>query len=345
MPVTAPAGPRTAPAVATRPAAAPGALAGRLRGRLQRQAVPAVLVLPVLVSSVLFPSFGTLDNARSIAVQTSFPAIVALGMTLVILPGGIDLSVGSVFALGGVPAAWASQWGIVPALPPPLPDGFHRRIWRAVPTADGAGVGLHLYSPHGDMGFPGALDLTATYRLAGPGTLAVDCRAVTDRPTVVNPTNRACFNLAGHGAVHDHVRELSADRDLPVTAEGIPYGPPEPVAGTPFDLARPVRLGGRIAAGHPQVRAVGGLGHCGVLRSAGPGELRHAATLAEPAVGDRAGRTGLHGQQPRRHPARCRRPAAAAARRDLPGDPAPAGLAQPPRVPEHGAAARRGLPH
>nr|WP_257019214.1 ABC transporter permease [Streptomyces sp. TLI_235] len=117
-PAVVPAGP--APAATTRPAPGPGALPGRLLGRLQRQAVPAVLALLVLVSSVLFPSFGTLDNARGITVQTSFLAIVALGMTLVILTGGIDLSVGSVFALGGVLAAWASQWGVVPALLLPL---------------------------------------------------------------------------------------------------------------------------------------------------------------------------------------------------------------------------------
>ncbi|WP_030263765.1 aldose epimerase family protein [Streptomyces sp. NRRL B-24484] len=167
------------------------------------------------------------------------------------------------------------------------PDGFHRRVWRAAPTDDGAGVELSLHSPHGDMGFPGALDLTATYRLAAPGTLAIDYRAVTDRPTVVNPTNHAYFNLAGQGTVHDHLLELSADHYLPVTAEGIPYGPPEPVAGTPFDFGRPVRLGGRIADGHPQVRAADGLDHCWVLRGAGAGELRHAATLAEPSAGRR----------------------------------------------------------
>ena len=44
--------------------------------------------------------------------SSSFLAIVALGMTFVIITGGIDLSVGSVFALGGVLAAWGSQYGI-----------------------------------------------------------------------------------------------------------------------------------------------------------------------------------------------------------------------------------------
>ncbi len=47
-------------------------------------------------------------------------AIVAIGMTFVIISGGIDLSVGSVFALGGVVGAWASQYGVLVGLAVPL---------------------------------------------------------------------------------------------------------------------------------------------------------------------------------------------------------------------------------
>ena len=92
----------------------------RILSLVRRQGVLAVLLLVVAVSSIVYPSFGTLDNARGVTVQASFLAVVALGMTLVIITGGIDLSVGSVFALGGVLAAWASQWGLVPALLLPL---------------------------------------------------------------------------------------------------------------------------------------------------------------------------------------------------------------------------------
>ncbi|WP_329129993.1 ABC transporter permease [Streptomyces sp. NBC_01476] len=110
-----PAGPPPAPIAALRPS-------GRQRAAelLQRQGALAVLVLLCLVSSFLFSAFPTLDNTRGITIQASFPAIVALGMTLVIITGGIDLSVGSVFALGGVLAAWASQYGFLPALLLPL---------------------------------------------------------------------------------------------------------------------------------------------------------------------------------------------------------------------------------
>ncbi|MFD7496175.1 ABC transporter permease [Streptomyces sp. NPDC059832] len=117
--------PRKSPAAsehgAPRPAAGSDpALAQRLVGLLQRQGVLAVLLTVVIVASFVYPTFATLDNARGVTVQASFLAVVALGMTMVIITGGIDLSVGSVFALGGVLAAWASQWGILPALFVPL---------------------------------------------------------------------------------------------------------------------------------------------------------------------------------------------------------------------------------
>jgi ribose/xylose/arabinose/galactoside ABC-type transport system permease subunit len=87
---------------------------------LQRQGAAVVLVLVVAVSWLTFPNFGTVDNLRDLALQSSFLAVIALGMTFVIITGGIDLSVGSVYALGGVLAAYGSQWGFFGALLLPL---------------------------------------------------------------------------------------------------------------------------------------------------------------------------------------------------------------------------------
>lgn len=86
----------------------------------QRNGALLVLVLLCGIMSFVFPSFGTASNLAQIAQQASFYSLLALGMTLVIFTGGIDLSVGSVFALSGVLAAWASQFGIIPALLVPL---------------------------------------------------------------------------------------------------------------------------------------------------------------------------------------------------------------------------------
>jgi galactofuranose transport system permease protein len=92
----------------------------RIAALLQRHGALAVLALFVVVASLVFPFFGTIGNAHNVAIQSSFLAIVALGMTFVIISGGIDLSVGSVFALGGVLAAYASRWDLLPALLVPL---------------------------------------------------------------------------------------------------------------------------------------------------------------------------------------------------------------------------------
>ena len=102
----------TAVATAPEPLAERGtARRERVAALVQRAGAYLVLLLVVVVSSFAFDAFATVGNAQNIAIQSSFLAIVALGMTFVILSGGIDLSVGSVFALGGVLAAYGIRWG------------------------------------------------------------------------------------------------------------------------------------------------------------------------------------------------------------------------------------------
>ncbi|MBW8487526.1 ABC transporter permease [Actinomadura parmotrematis] len=107
------------------PAADAAAAGGRARAEraghlLQQHGALIVLVLVGAVSAVAFPDFAGGANLANLAVAASFTAMIAVGMTFVIITGGIDLSVGSQFALGGVLAAWASQYGWVPALLLPL---------------------------------------------------------------------------------------------------------------------------------------------------------------------------------------------------------------------------------
>ncbi len=61
-----------------------------------------VLLLEVLLFSLLSPYFLTADNLLNVSLQTSINAIIAIGMTFVILTAGIDLSVGSLVALAGI---------------------------------------------------------------------------------------------------------------------------------------------------------------------------------------------------------------------------------------------------
>ncbi|GAA3152767.1 MULTISPECIES: ABC transporter permease [Nonomuraea] len=87
---------------------------------LQQHGAVMVLGLLVVVGSLAFDSFATTANAASVVVSSSFLAIIAVGMTFVIISGGIDLSVGSLFVLGGVLAAYGSQYGLLVALLLPL---------------------------------------------------------------------------------------------------------------------------------------------------------------------------------------------------------------------------------
>ena len=92
----------------------------RIVGLIHRQGALAVLLVVVLVACAAFPNFRSFDNAATVLVAAAPPALIALGMTFVIITGGIDLSVGSLYVLGGVVAAYASQWGLLPAFLAPL---------------------------------------------------------------------------------------------------------------------------------------------------------------------------------------------------------------------------------
>ncbi|MYQ97716.1 ABC transporter permease, partial [Streptomyces sp. SID6139] len=102
------------PATLPRPAydaAQPAALRERLASHLQRRGALAVLVLMAALASATSSTFPTWSNISSILGNNAFVWLLALGMTFVILTGGIDLSVGSVYALGGVLGAYGAHAG------------------------------------------------------------------------------------------------------------------------------------------------------------------------------------------------------------------------------------------
>ncbi|MDA3649511.1 ABC transporter permease [Saccharopolyspora indica] len=79
-----------------------GALGDRMSGAVSQVAAAGALIVVFVVLSVIAPSFLTADNLFNLGSQTSVNAVMAVGVTLVIITGGIDLSVGSVAALSGV---------------------------------------------------------------------------------------------------------------------------------------------------------------------------------------------------------------------------------------------------
>lgn len=99
--------------------------AGSVRGRvmrarvasfLQRQGALVALVLVAAFAFARYERFLTEENLTNVLRQNSMLGLVALGMTFVILTGGIDLSVGSLVAVAGVVAAGLAGRGLLVAL-------------------------------------------------------------------------------------------------------------------------------------------------------------------------------------------------------------------------------------
>ncbi|WP_084215812.1 ABC transporter permease [Pseudonocardia spinosispora] len=84
---------------------------GAVLGRVQQLGSTVVLAIVVVAACLLSPGFADQGNFQSILVGNAYTSLLALGMTFVIISGGIDLSVGSMFALGGVLAAWGVNHG------------------------------------------------------------------------------------------------------------------------------------------------------------------------------------------------------------------------------------------
>ncbi len=106
----------TTVAVARRPTSREG-----LAAFARRAGAPLVLAMVVVIGSVAFgSSFAGTQNARNVGLDSSYLVLIAIGMTFVIISGGIDLSVGSVFALAGVLAAYGAQSGSAAAVALPL---------------------------------------------------------------------------------------------------------------------------------------------------------------------------------------------------------------------------------
>ena len=166
--------------------------------------------------------------------------------------------------------------------------GFDKVVWQVVTVQSGpvASVVLRHVSPDGDSGYPGTLTTTVTYTLDGNGNLGILFEASSDKPTIVNMTNHAIFNLAGEGSpggAMDQELTIPARAYTPVAATLIPTGELHAVAGTVFDFREPRVVSAGLRDGRdPQIVAGRGYDHNFALDKGLTATPQLAARLTDP---------------------------------------------------------------
>ncbi len=167
------------------------------------------------------------------------------------------------------------------------PKGFHHAVWDAEQTNDSTLVLRH-FSPDGEYGFPGNVNVQVTYTLTADNALDIDYQATTDAPTILNLTNHTYFNLSGNAAntILDHQLWFDADAYTPIDSTFMTSGEICTVENTPFDFTEAKTIGQDIDADNEQLKNGKGYDHNMVLRQ--PRNVDSpAAVLFEPSTGIR----------------------------------------------------------
>jgi len=169
--------------------------------------------------------------------------------------------------------------------------GFDKLIWKVSDIKRGpvASVTFTYVSPDGEEGYPGTVTATATYALDEKNDLTVSYGAVTDKPTIVNMTNHAIFDLGGEGSpmgAMGHKLTMPAKAYTPVNPTLIPTGELRAVAGTVFDFRKPRVLAAGLRDGRDeQIVAGRGYDHNFAIDAGLTAEPKLAARLEDPVSG------------------------------------------------------------
>ena len=165
------------------------------------------------------------------------------------------------------------------------PKGYQYQVFDVL-KSDAKTLELAYLSKDGEEGFPGNLKNKVTFTLTDSNEIKIDYEATTDKPTVINLTNHAYFNLAGDGNVTNTDWEImiNSDKYTPIDSTFATTGEILPVEGTDFDFRQLTKIGSKINNGSEQLVNGKGFDHNWVLNT--NGDIKAvAATLVAPATG------------------------------------------------------------
>ncbi len=147
------------------------------------------------------------------------------------------------------------------------------------------GVTFHLFSPDGDQGYPGNLDLYITYKVSDAGEFSINYRAKSDKDTVFNMTNHSYLNLAGNesGTCLDQVCWVNSHLVTENKKGNLPTGRIRDVSGSPLDFSKPKTFRDGMDAGDEMIVNAKGYDFNYILNN--DGRMILAATLSDPGSG------------------------------------------------------------
>ncbi len=167
------------------------------------------------------------------------------------------------------------------------PDGFEKKLWKAVPSEEDTSVTFSRLSPDGENGYPGNFQVSVTYTFTDDNELKLHYSGTCDQDTVGNLTNHSYFNLSGEGSgtVLDQVLTIHASSYTPVRSDSIPLGENAPVEGTPMDFRSGKPIGEDIEADFQQLDFTGGFDHNFVPDGYEKGVIREIAEAYSSSTG------------------------------------------------------------
>ena len=165
-------------------------------------------------------------------------------------------------------------------------SSFHKKIWQWKRTD--SGIRFLLHSPDMEGGYPGNVQAEVEYQFTETNELTISYHGTTDRPTYLNLTNHAYFNLSGDKRkITEHELMIPAARILETTSQFIPTGQAQDVKDSPFDFSTSRSIGAHLYDDNEQLHWNKGYNHCYILKEESSDTLLTAAVLSDPFSGRR----------------------------------------------------------
>ncbi|CAN0899866.1 Galactose mutarotase [Linum grandiflorum] len=130
--------------------------------------------------------------------------------------------------------------------------GFDKKVWEVAQHIQGQipSITFKYHSAQGEEGYPGELDVRATYSLTSKTTMRLEMEAVPNKKTTpVSLAQHTYWNLSGHDSgttILDHTIQIWGSHVTPVDQHTVPTGEILSVKGTPFDFTTEKKINASI---------------------------------------------------------------------------------------------------